>query len=394
MNVIHIKGDVGMKLQKLLLSAISLSLTASAFMSTAMAQDISGTINLATAGDTNMNELQENEIMPLFAEKVSKDLKVNVVGTGAGDAGSKAIYDKLKAQKDSGAETFDIDVAIVHESIMGKLIEDELIKEWIPMADNAKFVNSASAKTALGTDVEGYVAPLFQSQTAIAYNSDEIEKPFESFEDLKSWIEENPNMFGYNGITNGASGTSFMAAYTYWKTDDYETLTKGPVEEENKNKWPDVMKELKGLPVTITNGNNGTLDMLNRGEILAGPVWVDMFQTWKNEGRMGENVKLAIPDPGMPGQAMYIVITSKPANEEAALAYANFMIDPQVQADVIVNKYNWYPGIDSEKVLELASDEAKENLFGTITPEILKERARQLPLADTYLEMQDAYENN
>ena len=32
--------------------------------------------------------------------------------------------------------------------------------------------------------------------------------------------------------------------------------------------------------VVITPGNAGTLDMLNRGEIAMGPVWVDMFYSW------------------------------------------------------------------------------------------------------------------
>ena len=383
-----------MNLKKLFTSFLSLSLAVSTMPIFANGQELSGKLTIATAGDTNMAELQENEIIPLFEEKVSDKLDITVVGTGPGDAGSKTIYDKLKAQKDANAETFDIDVAIVHESIMGKLIEDELIQEWIPLAEFGNLVTSEAAKTSLGVEVEGYVAPLFQSQTAIAYNADEIDAPFESFDDLVAWIEENPDKFGYNGITNGASGTSFMAGYTFWKTGDYDVLANGPAEEVDKEKWPEIMKELKALPVTITNGNNGTLDMLNRGEILAGPVWVDMFQTWKNEGRVGENVKLSLPAPGMPGQPMYIVVTSKPSNQDAALAFANLMIDPQVQAEIIVNKYNWYPGIEPEKVLELASDDAKENLFGTITPEILAERGLKFPLADIYLEMQDAYENN
>ena len=39
----------------------------------------------------------------------------------------------------------------------------------------------------------------------------------------------------------------------------------------------------------ITPGNAGTLDMLNRGEIAIGPVWVDMFYTWMAEGKLPPN---------------------------------------------------------------------------------------------------------
>jgi ABC-type uncharacterized transport system YnjBCD substrate-binding protein len=48
------------------------------------------------------------------------------------------------------------------------------------------------------------------------------------------------------------------------------------------------MAELKEFNknVVITPGNAGTLDMLNRGEIAMGPVWVDMFYTWAAEGKV------------------------------------------------------------------------------------------------------------
>ena len=38
--------------------------------------------------------------------------------------------------------------------------------------------------------------------------------------------------------------------------------------------------------VVLTPGNAGTLDMLNRGEIAMGPVWVDMFYTWQADGKI------------------------------------------------------------------------------------------------------------
>jgi hypothetical protein len=50
----------------------------------------------------------------------------------------------------------------------------------------------------------------------------------------------------------------------------------------------------------MTPGNAGTLDMLNRGEISIGPVWVDMFYTWQADGRMSPKMKLALPSPDFP----------------------------------------------------------------------------------------------
>ena len=53
----------------------------------------------------------------------------------------------------------------------------------------------------------------------------------------------------------------------------------------------------------MTPGNAGTLDMLNRGEIAMGPVWVDMFYTWQADGKMNPKIKLALPSPGIAGPA-------------------------------------------------------------------------------------------
>ena len=48
----------------------------------------------------------------------------------------------------------------------------------------------------------------------------------------------------------------------------------------------------------ITNGNAGTLDALNRGEIWMGVVWIDQLVAWKNEGRMDPAVTPMLPAPG------------------------------------------------------------------------------------------------
>ena len=67
----------------------------------------------------------------------------------------------------------------------------------------------------------------------------------------------------------------------------------------------------------ITPGNAGTLDMLNRGEIAMGPVWVDMFYTWQSDGRLSPDLKIALIGPGMPGQPMYYVVPAKTAQPRA-----------------------------------------------------------------------------
>lgn len=371
--------------------------TAPATTSTASPDDTKSepqklTLNIVTAGDTNMEELQNNYVAPIAAEKFP-GMTLNVVGAGAGDDGSRKIFDKLKAQKDAGKEKWDMDVAIVHQGIMGEMIREGLLEKYVPLTEIGQYLTSDGAKNSLGTDVNGYVIPLFMSQTALAYNTKKVENPPQTMDELGSWIKANPNKFGYNGVKGGMSGVAFVAGYLYSASGDTEQLTKGPYDKAIEDKWGDIMSALKALPVTATNGNQGTLDMLNRGEIDMGPVWVDMFYTMVAEGRMSPDVSLTLPEPGMPGQPMYIVVPAKAANKDAAIKFAELLGTPEVQAKVVVDKFNWYPGIDSSVVLPLCSDAAKESLFKDITPEILNKNGKVFPLEQYKSDMMEAYEN-
>ena len=97
---------------------------------------------------------------------------------------------------------------------------------------------------------------------------------------------------------------------------------------------PAIDKALAGLKefnqyVVMTPGNAGTLDMLNRGEIAMGPVWVDMFYTWQADGRMSPKMKLALPSPGLPGQPMYYVIPAKAAHAQLAKKFIELRKAPK-----------------------------------------------------------------
>lgn len=351
------------------------------------------TINVATAGDTNMVELHDLNVAKDFGS-ANSGASINTIGTGPGDAGSQKIYEKLKAQKDAGKTEWDIDVAIVHQSIMKSMLDAGLLEKWVPLSANKSYVTAEDAKNSLGTNVEGYVIPLFQSQVAIAYNPDKVKNPPTDFQSLVDWIKANPKRFGYNGVTGGMSGVGFVDGYVYWKTGDYKQLSAGPLDKKLEDKWPEIIKELKSLPVTYTNGNNGTLDMLNRGEIDMGPVWVDMFTLWQNDGRMNPNFKEKLIAPGLPGQPMYVVVTKNAKNKEWAIKYADFLTSPEEQAKVIVPKYGWYPGIDPNATLPKVSEQDKKKLFTDITAQDLSSKGLTFPLAEYMADLNKAFGTN
>ena len=194
-------------------------------------------LNVVTAGDTNMHELQKSVFGPAFVKQFP-NVEVNAVGSGPGDPGSRVIFQKLKSQKDANVAKYDIDVAVVHQSIMPDMIQNDLLAKYGPEISTYKLMTAANGKNALGFNVEGYVMPMFQSQVVLAYNPDMVKNPPNTFEELVGWIKANPRKFCYNGVKGGMSGTAFVTGWTYWKSGKYDQYAKGSYEQTAEASWP------------------------------------------------------------------------------------------------------------------------------------------------------------
>lgn len=368
-------------------------LTGTLVFSAATAQEV--TLNVVTAGSQNMVDYVTDYLGPMF-EASNPGVKVRGVGTGPGDAGSQKIAEKLYAQKDAGKDSWDVDVAVVHQKMAGELVEKGVLAKFRNDISTGSLVTAPDAKNALGTNVDGYVFPMFHSQTAIAYNPALVKDPPKSYDELVAWVKANPKKFGYNGIKRGMSGVSFVVGWIYANTGEGDKLMSGPYDASLKAGWGDAWAKLRDFNegVTFTAGNAGTLDMLNRGEIYMGPVWVDMFYTWKDEGRLPPNLKLQLIGPGMPGQPMYYVIPAKAAHSEAAKKFIEMATSPNVQAEGIVKKFNWYPGIDAGNLEGKLDAATWDKLFADVKPDELASKGKTFPIAPYFNDILEEYEKN
>ncbi len=351
------------------------------------------TLNVATAGDQNMVDYIKDYIGPMF-EKANPGVKVVAVGTGPGDGGSQKIYEKLDAQKKASAAKWDFDVVVVHQKMAGVMTSEHLLDKYRDRIDTGKLVTRDTAENALGADVSGYVMPMFHSQTAIAYNADMVKDVPNSYAELVEWTKKHPKNFGYNGIKGGMSGVAFVSGWVTAFGGDATKLEKGPYDAATKATWDKTMGDLKAFNanVVITPGNAGTLDMLNRGEITMGPVWVDMFYTWMNEGKLPPNMKLKLVSPGMPGQPMYYAVPAKAAEAKLAEKFIAMATSPEVQAEGIVKRFNWYPGIDAKNLQGKLADADWKKLFTDITPEDLAKNGKPFPIAPYFTDILESYE--
>ncbi|CAM5207995.1 ABC transporter substrate-binding protein OS=Bosea thiooxidans OX=53254 GN=ARD30_06700 PE=4 SV=1 [Bosea thiooxidans] len=272
------------------------------------------------------------------------------------------------------------------------MVKGGLLNEYTANVDTAKLATGDAARNSLGTDVTGYVIPMFQSQTALAYNADMVKTPPATFAELADWAKKNPKQFGYNGIKGGMSGVSFVAGWVYAFGGDADKLIKGPYDAATKTSWDKAFADLKEFNknVVITPGNAGTLDMLNRGEIAIGPVWVDMFLAGRRQAAAEHEAEARFA--GMPGQPMYYAVPEKSAQKKLAEEFIALATSPQVQADGIVKKFNWYPGIDAKNLEGKLDKAAWDKLFTDVTPADLAKNGKPFPIAPYFNDILEGYE--
>lgn len=351
------------------------------------------TLNVAIGADVNVVDVHKTLLGPGFKEK-NPGVDFNVVGTGTGEAASRAIYTKIKAQHDTGRKNWDIDVALVSMIVASQMVKEGLLHKYVPDIQAARLVTGPETKRAFGVEVDGYVVPMFHNQIAIAYNPKSVSKPPRSFEDLVAWVSANPKKFGYNGIKGGVSGQGFTVGWVYWKTGQYQAFTQGPFDKGKEPLWRKAVEEQRDFNknVIITSGNAGTLDALNRGEIWMGAVWIDQLVAWKNDGRMDPSITPVLISPGLPIYPLYLVVPREATNRDWAAKYIDHVSQPEVQAKIIVERFGWYPGVDAARVLPLLSPKAKDLLFKDVTPDDLAKYSRQMPIGEYFNAILLAYE--
>ncbi|MDR3496333.1 MAG: extracellular solute-binding protein [Ancalomicrobiaceae bacterium] len=350
-------------------------------------------LNVVTAGDVNMVDYVKDYLGPMF-EKTHPGVRVVSVGTGPGDAGSQTIYEKLSAQKAAGSTAWDFDVLVIHQKMAGQMVREGFLVKYRDTVATGKLFSRDSAKNSLGTNVEGFVLPMFHSQTAIAYNPDMVKDVPNTYSELAAWVKKHPKQFGWNGIKGGMSGVAFAVGWVSAFAGKQDQLVAGPYDKAIETAWDGPLASLKDFNtnVVITPGNAGTLDQLNRGEIAMGPVWVDMFYSWMADGKLPPNLKLKLIDPGMPGQPMYYAVPVGSAQKQLAEEFVALATSPDVQAKGIVERFNWYPGIDADNLKGKVADAAWAKLFGDIPPATLAKNGQSFPITPYFNDILEAYE--
>ncbi|MFF2480227.1 extracellular solute-binding protein [Paenibacillus sp. NPDC058071] len=302
-------------------------------------------------GSQNVKDLWDT-LVPMF-EKENPTIDVEAVYLPSG-TGAQPTYDRILAAKQAGKGSGGIDL---YEDGINVVSQGGKEDVWETLsADAIKNLGNVNAKTM--QDVKQFAVPYRASAVVLAYNSEKVANPPKTLDELLEWIHSNPGKFAYNDPSTGGSGSSFVNTVLY----------NGLPEEAIHNSDPSVMSEWdKGFKVLKDLGkdvygkgiypkkNQGTLDLLQNGEVDMIPAWSDMALQQLNEKLLPEYVKLQQITPGFNGGPTYLMVNKLSDKKEAVYQFLNFVLSPEAQ-EVIVDKMNGFPGIELSHMSQEVQD--------------------------------------
>ena len=267
--------------------------------------------------------------------------------------GAQTLADSVAAAIKAGQTDTDYDIVDWSGDDLSKIVsqvgEDAFVK-----LDRSKIPNAASveAESSVAAD---YVQPYRGTTVILAYDSEEVPNPPTTWEELEQWMKDNPGRFAYNTPGTGGAGDSFARTAVYNFLPEEAMTSDDPKWEEQWDEGFNYLKDLhqymysSGGSIVYPNKNQGTLDLLNQGEIDMCANWADMVLSQRAQGAIKDTIQIAQLDPALTGSLQTLAIPTIGSNEEGAYAFMNYMLSPEAQ-QIMVTEMAAIPLIDTSEM--------------------------------------------
>ncbi|SFS66158.1 extracellular solute-binding protein [Paenibacillus sp. BC26] len=305
-------------------------------------------------GSENVKNLWDT-LVPMF-EKDHPNIKVKEVYIPSG-TGAQPTYDRILAAKQAGKGSGDIDL---YEDGLSNVTQGQKDELWETL-DPDKISNLASVDANTMTDVSNLAVPYRSSAVVLAYNSEKVQTPPKTLDELFAWIKANPERFAYNDPSTGGAGSSFVTTTLYDKLPEDAIHNSDPSIEQQWGNGFDTLKDLgkyvygKGI---YPKKNQGTLDLLISGEVDMIPAWSDMALEQIGNGQLPDTTKITQITPGFNGGPTYLMVPKLSEKKDAVNEFLNFVLSPEAQS-VVVTKMHGFPGIQLSNMPQDIQDSFK-----------------------------------
>ncbi len=311
------------------------------------------TITLWASGSQNVGDIYETLVEEFntnseYADKYQVDFQFMLSGTG-----TQSLTDMLIAAHKAGQTNTDYDIVDLGGDDLSKVVS-QAGEEMLVKLDKTKIPNSSkvSAESTVATD---YVQPYRGTTVIMAYDSEKVENPPKTVDELVAWMEENPGRFAYNAPGTGGAGDSFARSMVYNFMDE-EAMTSDDTSWEEE--WDEGFQFLadihpymyeSGGSIVYPNKNQGTLDLLNQGEIDMCPNWADMVLSQRAQGTIKDSIKIYQIEPSLTGSLQSLAIPTFGSHEEGAYAFMDFMLSDTAQ-EILVKQMAAIPLVDTSNM--------------------------------------------
>ncbi|CAN5158764.1 ABC transporter substrate-binding protein [soil metagenome] len=296
------------------------------------------TVNLSLyGGDDAINAYVDDYVTPELKKRYGIALERTPL-TDTADAVNKLLNEK---QVGKGKGTIDLG-GINGENFATGAEADLWFGPWAEKLPNAKYVDweSPSINHDFGYPVEGREAPWGKAQFVMIYDSEKVEDPPKSLDELLDWTEENPGHFTYPAPPD-FTGNAFIEQVLYGVTGQVEPFQKSFDEKVFNQKSPEVYDFLNELESNLWRegetypGSQAKLEELYQNS----EVYISMSynpqlaQRQVDKGLYPESTRTYLLNGGTLNNTHYLAIPFNGPNKAGAQVVANFLQSPEAQVE-------------------------------------------------------------
>lgn len=285
-------------------------------------------------GSDTINTNVDNDIGAVVKERFN--ITLNRVPADAADFVNQ-VLDEAAAGKDEGGS---IDLMWINGENFATLKQADLMYgPWSESLPNAIYVDWTDPAIAndFGVPVEGLESPWGHAQFVMEYDTAFVDDAPTTFEDLRTWIKENPGRFTYPAIPD-FTGSVFIRHLFYWAAGGPEPFL-GDFDQAVYDEYaPAVWEYLNDIEPDLWRGGDTYPEGTAMGDLMANQeihfnMTYDPARASTNiaAGTYPESIRTFVFDTGTLSNNNYVGIPFNASNPAGAMVIANYILSPEFQ---------------------------------------------------------------
>ena len=272
-------------------------------------------------GDSVLNDYINNTLAPAVAEQ---GVTLEQVRIDATSDGINRIVSEIEAGVDDGA----VDLIWVNGANFSQGKDAGLWRQdWVSLLPNSELLDQDDPTlfTDFGVSTDGQEVPWSRAAFTFAFDSDRVDNPPQSFEELAAWVAENPGRFTYPAPPDFTGSAFVRQAVQALGEDAAFDLLNGMTDNlwQNGNSFPVDEAELNQL------FGNGEVD-------LAMSYNPNFVQVNVDQGIFADSTAPFVFGGGTLQNVSFLALPANAGSAAGAIVAANVTLDPALQAEKLI----------------------------------------------------------